>query len=341
MAHAYDKQAVISALSPSMERELPTVCNECGSADIIEDWKQGNSVCRGCGLVVVDQLVDLGSEWRTFDDDGGADPNRVGGPANPLLESGLGTGIGSGGKGGGKFHAGLSRAQNRNAISNNDKVMLDVIGRIEGMCGRLSLPGRVSKRAKELFKRYQDHLTLRKDGSGTRKRSLRTDEIQEIIAASVFVACRNENTARTYKEIVALTTVAKKDIGAMVKKMEMVLEGARSTRMRGTEDYITRFCNHLGLPRSVTNTCNEVASAAREQENVYGKTYTTIAAATIYVVTYLSDVEHARTPKQIAEVTGVAEGTIRSTYRLMHPYLEKIIPNTFTSRVPISSLKIG
>lgn len=340
---AYDSQVMTMALAPAMERDIPAECFECGSTDIVEDWKQGNTVCRGCGLVVVDQLVDLGSEWRTFaNDEGGDDPNRVGGPANPLLEGGMGTSIGKGGKGGGKFHAQLSRTQNRNAMSANDKTMLDVIQRIERMAGRLSLPGAVSKRAKELFKRYQDHLTLKKDGSGVRVRSLRSEEIQEIIAASVFIACRNERAPRTYKEVVALSTVSKKEIGATVKKMELALKDVAKTKhIRGTDDFITRFCNHLGLPREVINVCNEVAAAAREQENVYGKTYITIAAACIYIVTQLSKPEYQRSSKQISEVAGVAEVTIRSTYRLIHPHLSQILPASFTPAIPLSQLTIN
>jgi hypothetical protein len=56
---------------------------------------------QNCGVVVEAHVIDERSEWRTFaDKDGnGADPNRVGGPVNPLLsDGGMSTMIG-GGKG--------------------------------------------------------------------------------------------------------------------------------------------------------------------------------------------------------------------------------------------------
>jgi hypothetical protein len=79
------------------------------------DYAAGDLICKGCGLVLGDRIVDEHSEWRTFSnsDSTGADPNRVGGPSNPLLrDSGLSTIIGRG-EG---AAASLSRWQNRGAV---------------------------------------------------------------------------------------------------------------------------------------------------------------------------------------------------------------------------------
>lgn len=332
----YNPMAVLPSLAPAMERELPQECPECGGDDIVENWAQGNAECRCCGLVIHERLLDLGSEWRTFTSEEGDDPNRASGPANPLLDGELGTDIGAGGKGGGKLNAQLNRAQHRNATSAWDRVMISVIGRIDRYCERLSLPGAVSKRAKELFKRYQDHLTLKKDG--TRSRTLREEEVNEVIASSLFIACRNEKAARTYKEICGLTKVPKKTVGATVKKMELALEGAKTSYVRGTDDFVTRFCNILDLPRDIVHAADILANALHQQDGVYGRTYTTVAAAAIYVVTQLSADANKRTPKQIAEVTGVADVTIRSTYRLIHPYIAKSLPGDFKHAEPLSVL---
>jgi len=61
------------------------------------------------------RVIDFGSEWRTFSNDmGNADPSRVGGTENPLLNgSDLSTVIG-GGKGEAAFDEfGVSKYQNR------------------------------------------------------------------------------------------------------------------------------------------------------------------------------------------------------------------------------------
>lgn len=322
-----------------MERDIVTECQECGSTDIVEDWQQGNSVCRGCGLVCQERLFDLSSEWRNFGAEEGDDPNRVGGPVNPLLESGLGTDIGAApkGAGGNRSMMGLKNAQHKHAVSAADKVMLDVMQRIDRMCDRLSLQRAVANRAKELFKRYQDHLTLEDDGV-TRKRSLREEEVKQIVAATLFIACRNEKGARSYKEICGLTMVSKRDIGQMAKKIEVVFPDAKTAYQRGTEDFVTRFCNSLNLPRATMHVADQVAKAAREQEGVYGKTYVTIAAASIFLVCTLSEEKCRRTEKQISAVTGVAEVTIRSTYRLILPHVKKVLPADFNLSRPLTEL---
>jgi transcription initiation factor TFIIB len=328
-AGAAMKRARMPALPPAMERELPPECPECGSDDIVEDWSQGNAVCRGCGLVVQERLLDVSSEWRTFASEEGDDPNRVGGPVNPLLESGLGTDIGAAPKGaGGRGMMGLKNTQHKNAVSAADKVMLEVMSRIDRWCDRLMLQRSVGNRAKELFKRYQDHLTLEEDGV-TRKRTLRNEEVKTIMAGALFIACRNEEGARTYKEICGLTLVSKRDIGQIVKKIEAVFPDAKTAYQRDTEDFVTRFCNRLYLPRDTMRIADQVARTARDQEGVYGKTYVTIAAASIFLVTQLSDEAVRKTEKEVASVTGVAEVTIRSTYRLILPHVYRVLPAEF------------
>lgn len=67
----------------------------------------------------------MGSEWRTFSNEkAGADPSRVGGPENPLLNgSDLSTMIGPG-RGDASFDGfGVSKYQNRRTVSNNHSTM--------------------------------------------------------------------------------------------------------------------------------------------------------------------------------------------------------------------------
>lgn len=337
-----NKPRVLPSLAPAMEREMPDECPECGGDDIVENWKQGTADCRMCGLVIKERLLDLGTEWRTFTSEEGDDPNRAGKAANPLLDSEQGTSIGTGGRGGGALGVALNRAQQRNATSAADKVMISVISKIDFYCDRLRVTGSVSKRAKELFKGYQDHLTLKKSSSDptkfVRSRVLREDEINEIVAGSLFIACRNEKVARTYKEICALTRLTKKVVGAVVKKMELVLDGAKTAYVRGTDDFVTRFCNILDLPREISNVADSVANLMQKHETVYGKTYTTVAAVSIYLVTQLSAQKHQRSPKDIAEVTGVADVTIRSTYKLIFPHISGLLPKDFKPAVPLADL---
>ena len=71
-------------------------CPEHPNGILIEDYRAGDMICRECGLVVGDRVIDVTSEWRTFANDSDAkDRSRVGDVQNKLLSgSDLSTRIG-------------------------------------------------------------------------------------------------------------------------------------------------------------------------------------------------------------------------------------------------------
>lgn len=109
-------------------------CPECKSMDIVEHTREGNVVCRGCGLVVSDRVY-VDQEWRTFSNDGVTADNdrcRVGMALDiSTLISGsssssvLGTSISSAG-GRGESHR-LGRMQKKvNPMSRLEKLVKDM-----------------------------------------------------------------------------------------------------------------------------------------------------------------------------------------------------------------------
>ena len=41
-------------------------CPECGSRSLTRDETRGEVVCDDCGLVLEDNVIDQGAEWRVF-----------------------------------------------------------------------------------------------------------------------------------------------------------------------------------------------------------------------------------------------------------------------------------
>ena len=41
-------------------------CQECGSPNQVHDYDTGETVCGGCGLVLYEQTMNKGPEWRAF-----------------------------------------------------------------------------------------------------------------------------------------------------------------------------------------------------------------------------------------------------------------------------------
>jgi ribosomal protein S27E len=57
-----------------------TVCPECGSRQLVHDYERAELVCQSCGLVIDEDFIDRGPEWRAFDHDQRMKRSRVGAP---------------------------------------------------------------------------------------------------------------------------------------------------------------------------------------------------------------------------------------------------------------------
>ncbi|MFW6321558.1 MAG: TFIIB-type zinc ribbon-containing protein, partial [Halohasta sp.] len=68
-------------------------CPEC-SGNVITDDEHGETVCDDCGLVITEDSVDRGPEWRAFDSAEKDQKSRVGAPTtNTMHDKGLSTNI--------------------------------------------------------------------------------------------------------------------------------------------------------------------------------------------------------------------------------------------------------
>jgi transcription initiation factor TFIIB len=70
-------------------------CPECGNHRLIFDEKTGDQICRNCGVVIKERIVDEGPEWRAFSPEEKNQRSRVGSPMSVLMhDKGLSTTIG-------------------------------------------------------------------------------------------------------------------------------------------------------------------------------------------------------------------------------------------------------
>merc|ERR1712018_506497 len=275
-------------------------------------------------LVVGDRVIDVGSEWRTFSNDkGGEDRSRVGGPENSLLgSSDLSTMIGPG-KGAGSFdESGNPLYSNRRTMRSSDRTLINAFRTIAGMCDRINLPRTITDRANTLFKMVHDG------------RSLRGRSNDAIASACLYIACRQEGVPRTFKEIVAVSTVSKKEIGRCFKLILKFHD--TNVEIITTGDFMNRFCGSLYLPRDVQRAATHIAKKAQDLDMVPGRSPISVAAASIYMASQAS--EDKKSQKEIADIAGVADVTIRQSYKLMLPRAAELFPEGFKFATPIENL---
>jgi transcription initiation factor TFIIB len=79
------------------------------------------------------------------------------------------------------------------------------------------------------------------------------------------------------------------------------------------QDYISRFCSELKLSGDAQEKVMEILKEAANAELTSGRGPTGIAAASIYVASILCG--ERRTQREVSEVAGVTEVTIRNRYK--------------------------
>ena len=315
-------------------------CREClVPQPIVEDHSSGDLICTGCGLVLEARGIDETSEWRTFgnsDKETGADPNRVGGPVNALLTGGgLGTVIGKADDGKAGIGAALSRAAAR--VDNPDRQLISAFRGITSICDSLGLDSSVKDRACELYKRIID------------SKSIKGRNPQAVQAATVYIACRQEQKAKTFKEVCGATTSTNKtEIGRAYKAIVNVFD--RGTLFKPEAhtihagQYIVPFCHNLGLSHDLQKAARQaielVTDPMRSYSNSpwYGKSPISIAAAVIYMLSLVGSPSDHCMPDRIALITGVAEVTLMASYRDLCTVSEEIIPSWYSTPEKVKSL---
>ncbi|XP_035489054.1 transcription initiation factor IIB-like isoform X1 [Scophthalmus maximus] len=304
---------------------LPRVhCPDHPDAILVEDYRAGDMICPECGLVVGDRVIDVGSEWRTFSNEKALkDPSRVGDAQNPLLNGGDLTTMISKGTGAASFdECGKPKYQNRRTKSSSDRAMLNAFEEIRTMADRIHLPAIIIDRTNNLFKQVYE------------QKSLKGHAHDAIATACLYIACRQEGVPRTFKEICAVSPISKKKIGRCFKLILKMLD--ISLDLINPGDLMPRFCSNLGLPKPVRMAANFIARKAVELDLVPGRSPISVAAAAIYMASQAS--AQKKTQKEIGDIAGVADVTIRQLYRLIYPRAAELFPPDFKFDTPIVKL---
>lgn len=288
---------------------------------LIEDHRAGDVICPTCGLVVGDRIVDVGTEWRSFSNEKNTkDPSRVGAPENKLLSGGdLSTSIALGRDGDSEM-ANLQRKSG----NGGDRTLLAAFASIREMAARIHLPNSIQDQANKLFKEVLDSKALRGKNS----------EAQA--AACLYIACRKEGVPRTFKEICAVSRTSKKEIGKCFKLIVRALE--TNLDHITSEQFMSRFCGNLGISQRVQSGAVAVAKEAVRLDLVAGRSPISIAAAAIYMASQASN--DKKSAKEIGEIAGVAEVTIKQSYKLLYPKANELLPESYPYRHLIYQLPL-
>ncbi|MEM1535350.1 MAG: transcription initiation factor IIB [Candidatus Pacearchaeota archaeon] len=285
-------------------------CPECGSASFIYDETRGELICSNCGLVVEEQPIERGREWREFEE--GKRRGRAGAPLSlQKFDLGLSTSVGknidlyrlSTEKKTRKFFR-LKKWQERvgTSIERNLRLAMAELTRIASY---LNLPNLIRDEAARIYNQI------------LQKGFIRGRNMESVVAACIYSACRTYSIPRTFDEIAEATNVSRKEIGRtyrfIIRKLGVKIKPS------DPKDYITRFASILKLSPKSSQDAIKLLKRIESAEFISGRGPAGIAAAALYIAALLND--ERRTQREVADVAGVTEVTIRNRYKELLDHL--------------------
>jgi len=290
--------------------EEKSKCPKCGNIHLTKDYFRAEIVCEKCGLVLDADIIDQGPEWRAFDNDQREKKSRTGSPMTYRLhDKGLSTSISWQNRDAyGHSIPTRNRAQlyrlrkwhNRTRISDGTEKNLSLaLSSLDRMSSLLTLPRNIRETAAMIYRK------------AAKQKLTRGRTIEGITAAVLYAACRQCNLPRTLGEISKVSEVKKKDVGRNYRNISRRLK----LRILPTvpQDYISRFCGRLNLSTDVQIKAIEILKKASSEDLTSGRGPTGMAAAAIYISSVLCG--ERRTQREVSEVAGVTEVTIRNRYK--------------------------
>ena len=295
------------------EEENELVCPECGGR-LESDTERGETVCSECGLVVEEDEIDRGPEWRAFDSAEKDSKSRVGAPTTKMMhDKGLSTNIGWQDKD--AYGNSLSSRQRQKmqrlrtwnerfrTRDSKERNLKQALGEIDRMASALGLPENVRETASVIYRRaLNDDL-------------LPGRSIEGVATASLYAAARQAGTPRSLDEVANVSRVGKDEIGRtyryVVRELGLEIEPA------DPKSYLPRFASDLGLSDEAERRARQLLDSAREAGIHSGKSPVGLAAAAVYAASLLTN--EKVTQSEVSEVADISEVTIRNRY---HELLE-------------------
>ncbi|MBD3248415.1 hypothetical protein GF336_00030 [Candidatus Woesearchaeota archaeon] len=285
--------------------ETTQKCPECGDSKLLINKEKGEIICKSCGSVIEDSLVDFGKE-RAFDEEDFEKKNRTGAPFDPRIANNIVTEVGNSAD----FHKlpanvkkQMYRIREKNKwVSNSLDQNLNVgLNHIKTVTSYLNITDIVEKEAARIYRLCAERGITR----------YTTNE--NLAAACVFISSRVNSLPKTLGELQEATGIKKKVIA---KTYKMVARKLNIKIMPNTPfDFLNRFASELKLDPKIQTRAVKLINQMFKKQITSGKNPTSLAATALYIASLMENIRV--TQRQVVEVSGITETTLRSRVKEM------------------------
>ncbi|MCW4051430.1 MAG: transcription initiation factor IIB [Candidatus Bathyarchaeota archaeon] len=284
-------------------------CSRCQSTNLVNDYEAGEEICANCGLVLSDDHIDTGPEWRAFTISEKDSRSRTGlGTSYTLYDKGLSTVFtgfrdASGKKLDNKTIMKMDRLRrydNRSKFDETWRRNLSIaMAELDRMSASLHLPKNIKEQSALIYRK-----ALKQD-------LIRGRSIDAFVAASIYAACRKAGIPRPLKEITAASTREHSEVARTYRLLirEMKIKMPIDDPLK----FIPRIASKLRLKGETEIRAIEILRRAKRLQGLSGKDPRGIAAAALYKACI--EKNEKRIQKAVAEAAGTTEVTLRNRLR--------------------------
>ena len=287
----------------SNDYDVKCKLDTCKTYPIITDSERGEMFCGGCGLVLVQNILDTSNESNGYSQEDFMKLSRTG-PATSLTmyDRGLSSIMGVKDSSGNalsnktKYEFNRLRTWDQRSKSRSTVTLSKAFTLLNGMKTKLGIPDNVVENAAYIYRKIVN-------AKLTRGRTMAS-----LVSASLYAACRENNIPRTLDDIATAGNIERRilsrDLRTIIKKLGLNLN------QYDTSSFISKISNNMNLKEKTKRDAFDILKRCEVKEITAGKHPVAQAAASLYIACIINNEKISQ--KKFAEESGVSDVTIRN-----------------------------
>jgi transcription initiation factor TFIIB len=289
-------------------------CPSCTNIEqklFVVDSSSGETICQKCGAILEIENANRNQEWSAFDIEEFNEKARTGTPGSLARhDMGLFTVIGrtdrdaKGEKLDPKVRSTIQRLRTwdfRTKIhTSTDRNLREAFSELQVLKAKLGLSDAITEKTAYVYRKAHE------------RRLVRGRTTSAILAASLYIVCRETGTSRTLQDISEISNVKRKDLARsyrlILSKLELKIPVLDPIKC------IARVANKVNLSEITKRKAIDLMYKINEHELGAGKDPMGLAASVLYLLCMNKDRDsnENRTQSDLAAAAGVTEVTIRN-----------------------------
>jgi transcription initiation factor TFIIB len=265
---------------------------------IITDLESGELICSDCGMVISDNVQENNrSERHAFNVMELNDRSRTGAPTTLARhDMGLATVIGNGDNdaSGTKINVAMRSTMNRLRTwdfrtqhqASNDRNLQQAFTELDKLKDKLGLSDAAVQKTAYIYRKLQ------------KRGYVRGRSILSVLAAAIYIACREIGISRTIKDIAAISNIRRKELARIYRLL--VFELDIKIPMVDPMKCIGKVANKANLNEKIVRQAMNIMKDLNNREISAGKNPMVLAATVLYLSCFKSgqnitqdDISHA------------------------------------------------